>query len=110
MHGLLVSVEFQTLQVKFVMFVEINEGKYVFERLKIVFDGLINFGLFEGVLVFFDVLFHVGRNLFDIGQAHVGSNKAFDHLVVEEEIHQLKIYFFLQLIVIFQQHICDFTH
>jgi hypothetical protein len=79
------------------VFLKVEGGEDVFEGLKVVFDGLIDFGLFEEVFVFIDVLLHVGGDLFDVGEAHVCGDKGFDHLIVEEQVDEFKVDFFLKV-------------
>lgn len=82
------------------MAVKFDKGKDIFETFKVVFYGLINFGLFERILVLADIFFNVSCDLLNICKIHICGNKTLDHFIVEKDINEFKVHSFLQIQVI----------
>ena len=79
------------------MTVEINESEDIFKAFKIIFDSLINFGLFESIFIFFNILLDISSNLLNVSQIHISSDKAFNHFVVKKYVNKFKVNFFFQI-------------
>lgn len=79
------------------MTVEINESEDIFKAFKIIFYSLINFGLFESIFIFFNILLDISSNLLNVSQIHISSDKAFNHLIVEKYVDKFKVNFFFQI-------------